>query len=240
MKITTHQTILTTPRLMLMSSCLLLVLPACKETKDPSYEKEALKLSAEKAALEVRLEEAKKQVDALQAKVRNAENERDAAKTQAAQNTGKIDPDKIKRGFADRMAELEKDIESNFPHLSVKSWTVQKMDLQTDYPFTTGLMMTLVNKSTGQTQDKYWEARGNTQGEWKFAQRSAPKTTAAANPRQPTTAPSSNPGSPTAANPPAGRPATNPAPQTRPQPTPTRPKPASNGKTHVIDWGSLR
>ena len=217
-------------RLLFALSCVFLVLPACKEDKDPSYEKEALKLSAEKAALEVRLEESKKQVTALQARVQGAEAERDAIKEKASQSTGKIDPEKIKLGFAKAMADLEKNIEKNFPHLSVKSWTVQKMNVQTDYPFTSGVMTTLANKTSGTTEDKYWEAKGNIKGEWLFSQTAAPKPVARRN--------TLTPHNTTASNPPSGQPA---QPNQPARPTqPRRPKPATNGKTHVIDWGTLR
>ncbi len=193
-----------------------------------------MKLSAEKAALEVRLEESEKQVSALQTKIQQVEAQLDAAKGQASRDSGKIDPEKIKLGFAKAVSDLGQQIEKSFPDLTVKSVTFQKMKMPTDYPFTSGVMTTLVSKKTGETKVRYWEAQGNTQGEWRFAQKEAPKPTVASN--NPTTPPK-NPTT-TAANPPSTTP-TQPTQPTRPV-QPTRPKPVSNGKTHVIDWGNLR
>ena len=224
--------------LMLTSPCIILGLSACKEDKDPSYEKEALKLSAEKAALEVRLEESKKQLEALQAQVQRAEDERDAIKAKASQASGKIDPEKIKVGFAKAVSELGQQIEQKHPDYSVASVTFQKMKMPTDYPFSSGVMTTIISKSSGEKRTLYWEAQGNTKGEWRFAQRSAPKkpTVADANPPS---QPSGNPNdTSTASNPPSGQPS-KPKQPAQPQ-SPSRPKPATNGKTHVIDWGKLR
>lgn len=222
-------------RLLAASAIFSLLLPSCLEDKDPSYEKEALKLSAEKAALEVRLEESKKQIEELRTQVRQAEAQVDAIKEKASEASGKIDPEKIKLGFAKAMADLEKQIETNFPHLGVKSWTVQKMNVQTDYPFSSGVMTTLVNKSTGETQDKYWEAKGNVKGEWLFEQKAGPAPRVVRNPPAQPTGPGGRP-STTAGNPPA-----QPAQPAQPrQPAPARPKPKADGKTHIIDWGTLR
>lgn len=220
---------------LMVSSCMFLLLPSCLKEEDPSYEKEALKLSAEKAALEVRLEESQKQVESLQAKVSQAESQARELQSKATQVTGEIDSDKIKLGFAKAMGELEEKIESNFPHLGVKSCTVQSMNVQTDYPFSSGVMTTLVNKSTGEVQEKYWAAKGNTKGEWLFEQTEAPQTkVASSNGSQPKPTVSANPA-------PSSVDTTSlDQPEQPNQPTRPKPKPAADGNTHVIDWGSLR
>lgn len=205
---------------------LLLILPSCKE-EDPSYEKETLKLTAENAALETRLEEANKQMEALRMDVQRANSERDAMQAKISEASGTIDQEKIRTGFAEAVANLGQQIEQKHSDYSVDSVTFQKMKMPTDYPFSSGVMTTLVSKSSGEKRTLYWEAQGNTKGEWRFAQKSKPTTTVAQNPPPATPTSSDKPATP-------ATPATTPA-------TPKPPKPARpDGKSHIIDWGKLR
>lgn len=208
------------------TASLLLVLPSCKE-EDPSYEKETLKLTAENAALETRLEEANKQMEALRLDVQRANSERDAMQAKISEASGTIDQDKIKAGFAKAVSDLGQQIEKKHSDYSVDSVTFQKMKMPTDYPFSSGVMTTLVSKTSGEKRTLYWEAQGNTKGEWRFAQKSKPTPTVAK------TTPPATPTSP-------GNPATPTTPGTT-TPVAKPPKPVkSDGKSHIIDWGKLR
>jgi len=206
----------------------LALLPSCKE-EDPSYEKEAIKLSAEKAVLEERLETANKKLEALQAKVKNIQAQRDAMEAKPA----KIDVEKIKLGFAKAVSELQAQIEQKHPEYTVESVTFQKMKLPGDYPFTSGVITTLRSRKTGAKQLLYWEAQGNIEGKWRFANKKKPATSVADNsstPSTPNTQTPQKPDKPIAQAPPRPQ-------QPRP---PVRRPPVSNGNTHVIDWGRLK
>ena len=222
---------------LLVTIFLAVSLSSCNE-KDPSYEKEALKLTAENATLKVQLKEAQRSISSLETKVRDNQSALDSAKLQLSKSqlkkdSGKIDKDKIKLGFAKAVSELGAQIEQKHPDFTVESVTFQKMQLPTDYPFSSGVMTTLVSKKTGKQQILYWEAQGDTQGVWHFANKEKPVNS---NSSTPSTPPS------TAAQSPAPEKPTRPAPEkpTRPiQPTARRPI-AADGNTHIIDWGRLR
>ena len=218
---------------------LLVSISSCN-TEDPSFEKEALKLTAEKAALEVRLEESEKQKEALQSQlsqaqvaVSSANSKVTAAKSEIDNAKGQIDVEKIKLGFAKAVSDLGAKIELKHPDYTVESVTFQKMKLPTDYPFSSGVMTTLISKSSGKKQILYWEAQGNTQGVWRFANREKPRNSVAADtPATPqSTVIGNNPVTPQ-------RPAT-PAQPTRPA-KPTRIPTRTDGNTHIIDWGNLK
>jgi hypothetical protein len=214
---------------LLVTIFLAVSLSSCNE-KDPSYEKEALKLTAENATLKVQLEEAQRSISSLEAKVRDNQSALDSAKLQLSKSqlkkdSGKIDKDKIKLGFAKAVSELGAQIEEKHPDFTVESVTFQKMQLPTDYPFSSGVMTTLVSKKTGKQQILYWEAQGDTQGVWHFANKEKPVNS---NSSTPSTPPS------TAAQTPAPQKPTKPI-----QPTARRPI-AADGNTHIIDWGNLQ
>jgi len=217
-----------------LSLALIFSLNSCND-EDPSYEKEALRLTAEKASLETRLEDAEKNLAAMEAKLKQAKSAVSDASEKITEAKGQIDVDKIKLGFAKAVSDLGAQIEEKHPDYTVESVTFQKMKLPTDYPFSSGVMTTLVSKSSGQKQILYWEGQGNTQGVWRFANKKKPATVATATAA---TTPSA------AANPPAPArpvPATPISPQSNrairiPSRTPAR----ADGNTHIIDWGPLR
>jgi len=211
----------------LLSLALICSLSSCNN-EDPSYEKEALRLTAEKASLETRLEESERNLAAMQKNLNQAKNAVSDASEKISEAKGQIDVDKIKLGFAKAVSDLGEQIEEKHPDYTVESVTFQKMKLPTDYPFSSGVMTTIVSKSSGQKQILYWEGQGNTQGVWRFANKKKPATAAP---------PSQN----VAGNKPA----------TSAQPVPARPVPANptratrtparaDGSSHIIDWGNLR
>lgn len=198
--------------------------------EDPSYEKEALRLTAEKAALEARLEESERNLATLQTKLNQAQNAVSDASEKITEAKGQIDAEKIKLGFAKAVAGLGTQIEEKHPDYTVESVTFQKMTMPTDYPFSSGVVTTLVSKKTGEKQNLYWEAQGNTQGVWRFANREKPADTVAqATPpsNTPDNTPTATPTQPPAAPPKPARP-----PQRRPV--------AADGNSHIIDWGKLK
>ena len=171
--------------------------------------------------------------------------ERDAAleKAQNAAEAPKVDVDRIKQGFAKAVSGLSEQIETQKPQYSVESVTFQKMKMPTEYPFSSGVIMSIASKKTGEKQNVYWEGRGNLKGEWKFAQLEKPTAAiAAADPfagkeKQPATKEDPpNTGKQVAKNdkPTPEKPVTKNEP-TRPK-RPTRIDP----NTHIIDWGKLK
>ncbi|MBT8044425.1 MAG: hypothetical protein KJO79_05685 [Verrucomicrobiae bacterium] len=220
----------------LMVVAVLIPLSSCSQ-KDPSYEKEALKLTAENAALKANLEEAERNLQAMQAKlnqaqsaVANANQQVTAAKGQITEAKGKIDAEKIKLGFAKAVSGLGEQIEKKHPEYTVESVTFQKMKMPTDYPFSSGVVTTLISKNSGKKQNLYWEAQGNTQGVWRFAQRKKPTTSVAQN------TPTNN----TANNNTAATPPKQPSRPAQPVAQPPRRPVAVDGNTHIIDWGRLK
>jgi len=203
---------------------MLFALCSCNE-EDPSYEKEALKLTAENAALKARAEESDRQMQALQTQLNQAQSAVASSVEKVTEAKGQIDVEKIKMGFAKAVSGLGEQIEKKHPDSSVESVTFQKMKLPTDYPFSSGVMTTLVSKTTGKKRTLYWEAQGNTQGVWRFANKDKPANTVAQ-----ATPPASNP-TPT----PAATPKT---PTAQPVARPRRPI-SRDGNAHIIDWGKL-
>jgi len=206
-------------------SCICLTLSSCLD-EDPSYDKEVLKLTAEKSTLATKLEESEKQLANMKkevARLKSTAQAKPATPTPAptpAAPAGpvEIDQEKIKLGFAKAVSNLSAQIEQKNPDYQVESVTFKKMKLPSDYPFSSGVSTLLVSKSTGTRQTLHWEAQGNTKGEWRFANKGSenpePQTDIAQNP------------TPT--------PTTQPTPQPKPKPRPVTP---ADPNSHVIDWG---
>ena len=234
---------------------------------DPSYEKEVLKLTAEKAALEAKFE-------ALEQKLKNAEAETQKAKAKtvdsgpvitkleakiaslekelsempkaaAAGNTINYNLQAVRLGFMTGVEKLKSDLETQHPDYEINSVTLEKLQLPSSKPFSSGVSMKVVSKSTGQTIPFRWNGNGAPDGTWTFQQIN---TTVADNqgstpqvaPPQQTPPSTSNNGiqvtreTGTGNN---GTPSTGQTPATTPAP-PKRPV-RVDGNTHQVDWNNL-
>ena len=203
-------------------SGLCLTLSSCLD-EDPSYDREVLKLTAEKSTLQTKLEESQKQLAHMKKEVARLKSTPQAPQPKptptAPVAAPDVDQEQIKLGFAKAVSNLSAQIEQKNPDYQVESVTFQKMKMPSDYPFSSGVSTLLVSKSTGTRQTLYWQAQGNSKGEWRFANKGK-------NNPESDTATAQNPDTTTEATP---------KPQPKPRPKPTVP---ADPNSHVIDWGT--
>ncbi|MBT8044426.1 MAG: hypothetical protein KJO79_05690 [Verrucomicrobiae bacterium] len=154
--------------------CALLLLgliTSCDQKGDPSYEKQSLKLAAEKATIEANLKATEDKLKSAEATISSLRNQIAMLKVKPPQPLStepKFDKEKIQLGFMRGIDALKARIEREQTQHTVESVTFEKMDIPTDKPFSSGVTIKLKSKQTGKLTQFRWQGHGSLKGEWDF------------------------------------------------------------------------
>lgn len=147
---------------------------SCDKKGDPSYEKEALRLTAAKATVEANLKTAESKLSTAENTITSLKSEIEDLKQKpiplTKPETSTVDIEKIKLGFMHGVEKLKAGVEKQNTQHSVESVTFEKINMPTERPFSSGVVLTLKSKQDGQFTKLRWLGHGSPEGDWIFEQ----------------------------------------------------------------------
>lgn len=141
---------------------------SCDKGSDPSYEIEAIKLSAENKLLRTQAKEAETRRQELESELSTLREQLNSLESLAEGSTT-INHNQVKVGFADGVESLRQQVEKDKPHLKVLNYTVENKSLDPEFPFTASIAMKVHNSQKSQEQVLRWQGKGSTKGKWTFS-----------------------------------------------------------------------
>jgi len=159
------------PKYALIYTSLLLVgaMTSCDKKGDPSYEKDALRLTAEKATAEANYKSAESKLTTAEATIASLRSEIESLKQKPREpEAPKVNIDNIKLGFMRDVEKLKTSVESTKTQHSVESVTFEKMTIPRERPFSSGVVMTLKSRQDGRLTKLRWLGHGSPEGNWIF------------------------------------------------------------------------
>ena len=140
------------------------------ESQNMSQETETLRLTAEKAAIEAKLQavitklkKAESVIISLKTEISNLKKQQVSTPTPP-----KHDFEIVKLGFMNGVDKLRENIETSNPSMLVQSVTMGKVNASGALPFSSAITMQIQSRSTGKSLPFKWIGRGSPDGNWTF------------------------------------------------------------------------